>query len=299
MNNLWKDIGLGLRTYGQSFGFISRNGLWYYYLYPLVFIILFSIGATAGISGLNDYFTPMIYDLLALEEVPGDGWWEVTLNFLKNAGQYLISFVIWLGLVFIYYKISKYLVLICMSPIMALISEKTDEILTGRTVPFNFGQFIKDVWRGVLIALRNMILEIGIIIGLALINLLVGLVFAPFAVITTPLFGIITFLVGAYYYGFSTMDYSSERQKLSVRQSIRFIRKYKGIALANGTIFTLWLIVPILGTYIGTIFAPVTCTVGATLAIHERTQGDLLAAVNEDGASKPPVVVSPGSSPTE
>ena len=168
-----------------------------------------------------------------------------------------------------------------MSPVMAIVSERTDEILIGRKVAFNFTQLIKDVWRGVLIALRNMFLEIGIIIILALVNLLVGLIFAPFAVITTPLFAIITFLVGAYFYGFSTMDYSSERNKLNVRQSIRFIRKYKGIALANGTIFTMWLIVPVLGTYIGTIFAPITCTVGATLAIHERTNGNLLEGLEK------------------
>jgi hypothetical protein len=32
----------------------------------------------------------------------------------------------------------------------------------------------------------------------------------------------------------------------------------------------LWLIVPFFGTYIGTIIAPITCTVGATLALLEK-----------------------------
>ena len=168
-----------------------------------------------------------------------------------------------------YYKISKYVVIIAMSPIMAFVSERTETILNGSEVPFSWGQFCKDILRGVILAIRNFIIEIGFIIILGVLGLIIGLVFPPLAVITTPLFAVLTFTIGAYFYGFATMDYTSERRKLSASESVRYIWKHKGVALANGTIFTLWLIVPIFGTYVGTIFAPITCTVGATLAIHE------------------------------
>ena len=266
---LLQQIKLGIATYFKSFGFIRKHGMWKYYLYPLAFIILFGLFAGYSISTANDYFTPMLSDWLNFEEIPGDHWWDVTVNFLKDAGRYIIGFLIWVSFAMIYYKVSKYVVLICLSPVMAFVSERTEKELTGVEIPFSWRQFIKDVARGVIIAIRNLIVEITIIVVLGIFNLVVSFLFPPAAIITTPLIAIITFLVGAYYYGFSTMDYTSERRKLSVGESIKYIRKYKGVAIANGSIFTLWLIVPILGTYVGTIFAPITCTVGATLAIHE------------------------------
>ena len=100
--------------------------------------------------------------------------------------------------------------------------------------------------------------------------------FPPLSIITTPITTVVIFLVGAYYYGFATMDYTNERYRLSVKESTQMIRKYKGLAVANGSIFSLWLIIPIIGTYIGTVFAPITCTVGATLALlEEREKGNV------------------------
>ena len=276
MNRFWKDFGLGLRTYRKSFGFIVKNRMMHFYLYPLLFIILFSVGAAFGINYLDNWLTPMINDLLGIEEIPGEGFWDKALAFIKEAGTYLVSFLVWIAMLFIYYKLNKYLVLIVMSPIMALIAEKTDEVVNDRTFPFSWSQLIKDVWRGILIAIRNLVLEIGITIGLLLVNGLISLVFPPLSIITTPITTVVIFLVGAYYYGFATMDYTNERYRLSVKESTQTIRKYKGLAVANGSIFSLWLIIPIIGTYIGTVFAPITCTVGATLALlEEREKGNV------------------------
>lgn len=273
MDTFWKNVKLGLRTYFKSFGFIVKNNMMHFYLYPLVFVILFSVGAATGISALNDVITEWVNGLIATEAVLGDGWWDQTLNFLKDMSGYAINFIVWVSLIFIFHKLNKYLVLIVMSPVMSIISERTDEKLTGKTYPFEWAQLFKDVWRGVLIALRNLVLEMGITIALLALNLAIT-IFLPFlSVITTPVVTVILFIVGAYYYGFSTMDYTNERYRLSMGESVRYIRKNKGLAISNGAIFSLWLAIPILGTYIGTIFAPVTCTVGATLAILEK--GDL------------------------
>ncbi|MDP4588280.1 MAG: EI24 domain-containing protein [Flavobacteriales bacterium] len=267
--SVFSDFKLGIQTYFKSFAFIRKHKMWSYYLDPILFILLFAMASFIGFSSINDLVTPYINDLFGVETIPGDGWWEKTLSFLKNAGKYLGSFVLWLTLAFIYYKVSKYVVLICMSPIMAFVSERTEKELTGREYPFVWSQFFKDILRGVLIALRNLFVEIGFIIALSILNLLIGLVFPPAAFITSPVLAVVTFLIGAYYYGFSTMDYTNERHKRSVGESIQLIRQHKGLAMANGSIFTLWLIIPVFGTYIGTIFAPIHCTIGATMAMHE------------------------------
>ncbi len=283
---LLSDFKLGLKTYFQSFPFITKHGMWKYYLYPIAFIVVFALVSALGFSSLNEAITPYVNDFFGVESIPGEGWWEQTLSFFKNAGKYLSAFIIWVSMAFIYYKVSKYVVLICMSPIMAFVSEKTEKVLTGKDYPFVWSQFFKDILRGVLIALRNLVVEIGFIVALAIVNLLIGLIFPPLAVVTSPIVAVLTFLIGAYYYGFSTMDYTNERHQRSVAESVRFIRKRKGIALANGSIFTLWLIIPIFGTYIGTIFAPIHCTIGATLAMQELEGKDLSSNSDQQAVLK-------------
>lgn len=276
MTRFWTDVGLGIRTYFKSFRFIVKNRMMHFYLYPLLFIVIFSIGAAYGIDYLDSILTPWLNELIGVEPIPGDSWWDKTLNFIKSMSTYAMSFLIWAGLLFVYYKINKYLVLIIMSPVMALIAEKTDEVVTGQRFPFSWRQLMKDVWRGMLIAVRNFFLETAITVVLLVINGLITLFFAPLSVVTTPLVTVILFFVGAYYYGFATMDYTNERYRLSMGESVRAIRHHRGLAISNGSIFALWLFVPILGTYIGTVFAPVTCTVGATLALLEkRSKGEM------------------------
>lgn len=248
----------------------------HYYLYPILFIILFSVFATFGIRTLDELITPLVNDLFNVQSLPGDGWWEKTKAFFSEIGAYVVSFVLWISLLYIYYKINKYLVLIVMSPIMALIAERTDEVMTGQSFPFSWTQLMKDVWRGILIAIRNGFLEIVLTILISLANLLITFIFPPLTIITTPVSTILIFIIGAYFYGFATMDYTNERYRLNVRESVGVIRKHKGLAIANGAIFSLWLFIPVIGTFLGTVFAPVTCTVGATIALLEkREKGEL------------------------
>ncbi len=272
MTAFWKDVQLGIRTYFKSWGFIVRNGMMHYYLYPLIFIILFSVFATFGIGMLDEMITPLVQDWLGVKELPGDSWWDKTLAFFSKISTYLVSFVIWVSLLYVYFKINKYVILIVMSPIMALIAEKTDEKLTGQVFPFSMTQLVRDVWRGILIAIRNLFLEILLTILILVVNTVITVLLPPITVITTPLVTVALFLIGAYFYGFSTMDYTNERYRLNVGESVQVIRKNKGLAVANGAIFSIWLLIPFIGTYLGAIFAPVTCTVGATLALLEKKE---------------------------
>lgn len=272
MAKFWKDFTFGVSTYFKSFGFIVRNKMMHYYLYPIIFIIMFSVFATFGIRTLDELITPLVNDLFGVEELPGGSWWEKTKAFFSQIGAYVVSFVLWVSLLYIYYKINKYLVLIVMSPVMALIAERTDEVMTGQSFPFSWTQLVKDVWRGILIAIRNGFLEIGLTILISLLNLALTFVFPPLTIITTPLSTILIFFIGAYFYGFATMDYTNERYRLNVRESVGVIRQNKGLAVANGAIFSLWLIIPVIGTFLGTVFAPVTCTVGATIALMEKKE---------------------------
>ncbi len=75
---------------------------------------------------------------------------------------------------------------------------------------------------------------------------------------------VLALFVECYYFGFSMLDYSSERNKLSVPASIDFVGNHKGLAIGNGMVFYLMHGFPV----IGWIFAPSYAVIAATLSLH-------------------------------
>ncbi len=54
-----------------------------------------------------------------------------------------------------YFSWFKYIWLIVGSPVFGYLSEKTESIIEGKDYPFSFKQLMKDIVRGVRLALRN------------------------------------------------------------------------------------------------------------------------------------------------
>lgn len=178
-------------------------------------------------------------------ELEGEGWLVKSLGFLIAFGARFILF-------YIYTLVYKNIVLIIMSPMLAFLSERVEELYLGKSYPFHVGQFIKDVLRGIRIAFRNLIREL---FAIALATLFLG-----------PLSPIVAFLVESYYYGFSMIDYSNERRKLTVKQSIAYIHRNRGMALGNGLVFYGLFLIPFLGWMV----APALGLVAATLGVLEQ-----------------------------
>jgi CysZ protein len=164
--------------------------------------------------------------------------------------------ILWLLLMFFYFSLFKYLFLIIGSPVFAYLSEKTESIMEEKDFPFSFNQLMKDAVRGIKLALRNSLWQMFYLISLLLLSL-----FPVFGWITP----IIALFIECYYYGFSMLDYSCERQKLSPSQSIDFINRHKGLAIGNGLVFYLMhgLII------IGWILAPAYAVVAATISLYK------------------------------
>lgn len=173
---------------------------------------------------------------------------------------------------FLFGILGSYIVLIVMSPFLAYVSEKTEKILTGKDYPFDLRQFIKDVARGILLAIRNSIIELLLEIGILLIGCipLIGM----FSMIFVT--GILMLFVSTYFYGFSFIDYTNERRKLSIEQSVRFVRDRKGTACGQGFVFALLLYIPFVGAFLSCFWA-IIATVAATIELVEDEQLKTLA----------------------
>lgn len=182
-------------------------------------------------------------------------WLQKQDNEFWNFLFMMINIMIRLVMTFFYFSLFKYVFLIIGSPLFAYLSEKTASIIEGKDFPFSFSQLMKDAWRGSKLALRNTIWQTVYLIFIFFLSFI-------------PLFGWITPLIAlfveCYYYGFSMMDYSCERNKMSPGASIQFIGRHKGLAIGNGLIFYLMHGV----IFIGWILAPAYAVVAATISLH-------------------------------
>jgi len=183
-------------------------------------------------------------------------WGSGLLKTIMDAFVWL-TFKIMFFLLFAY--LGGYIIIIIMSPVFSYLSERTEKIKTGVDYPFSFIQLLKDVLRGIIIALRNFSIELVLTILMFILSFI-------------PIIGwfaaIILFFISAYFYGFSFMDYALERKKLNLKQSVQFMRENKGIVIANGFVFSLCLIVPFCGVSFSS-FAAIISVVAGTLAISE------------------------------
>lgn len=250
----WSDLGKGFSSHGRALEFISKHRLWHYFIYPLVIMILLWIAGFWSILQLTNWLVDGGMEWLGLD-TNAEGW----LGFLQSAAALIVGIVLKLAFLLILSSYLKYIVLIICSPILALLSERIDEIISGKTYPFNFGLFLKDMLRGIVVTLRNLALETLIILACMIIGWIpvIGLITVPFL-----------YLIAWYFMGFAMMDYTYERQRLTIGQGARFTRRHKGFAISNGFVFSMILLVPFAGICI----APILSVVAATLGVLEMKQ---------------------------
>ena len=247
-------ISKSLSYHGKALGFIIANKFaWTLFVPIAVFIALLGF----GIFAIGSYCADMLVDMAGnlLEESP----------FLITIFSTFIIIVIRI-LLFIFFGLwGGYIVVVIMSPFLAYVSEKTETILSGREYKFDFPQFIHDIFRGIALAIRNMFMEllISIVIFFLPVIPIIG------ALTSVTLGTVLLFFVSAYFYGFSFIDYTLERQRLSVQQSVKLMRQQKGTACGHGLIFALILFIPIVGAFISAVYAIIS-TVASTMEFVER-----------------------------
>lgn len=261
--SLGKDLSTGTSTFFEAFSFIFKHNLWYYYLFPLIIYVLLIFGVFELSSWASESLVDGIAGWMGFStEEAGDpedlAWYEYIWNFFKTGFSFVSKIAFNVVIAGVGAILVKYITLILLSPILAFLSEKVEKIITGNDYPTDWDQIMRDIWRGVLIALRNMCIEYGIAIPAFLLTI----AFPPLTLIITPF----QWIIGWYFLGFSMMDYVNERRRLSVKESVKFVRKQKGIAISNGFWFAMLDKVPVLGIMI----APINACVGATLAIHKQ-----------------------------
>lgn len=247
---LLKEIVIAVQSYIKAHEYIRRYQLWKWILLPgLIYMLLFGI----SIYFFGKSATEVIDFLMIRTGLQG---WARTMQsswlgfFFTFAG-----IILWLLLMLFYFSLFKYLFLILGAPLFAYLSERTEAIIQGNRFAFSWSQFLRDMVRGIRLALRNSLWQTVYVIFLLMLS------FIPLVGWISPLINI---FVECYYYGFSMLDYSCERHRLSASESIDYIGKHKGLAIGNGMVFYLMHLIP----FAGWILAPSYAVIAATISLH-------------------------------
>ncbi len=247
-----KEIVIAIQSYFRAHDFISKHKLWKWILIPgILYMILFVVGI---------YFFWQSSDIAVsyISKAIGIDKWlhrqqNSLLSFLFLMGEIMVRLI----MVLLYFSLFKYVFLIIGSPLFAYLSERTEAIIEGKDFGFSWVQLWKDMLRGIKLAFRNTLWQS--VYGLSLLILS----FLPIVGWIAP---VILLFVECYFYGFSMLDYSCERHKLSPSKSIEFIGKHKGLAIGNGMVFYLMHLIP----FLGWVLAPAYAVVAATISLYHQ-----------------------------
>ena len=225
----------GISGYSEALSFIFTKKLWFYFFFPLVLnLVLFILGfrlVDELSTSINEWVNSFLTD------PDGEFGWLISL--LNSVIYWLVWLTTKVVFFIIFSYIGGYATMIVLSPILAILSEKTASIITG---------------------LRNMLIQLAFLIGFFIIS------FIPIVGWLISFVG--NFLVASYFYGFAFIDYTNERNRLSLKQSIQFVRTNKWFAIGIGTIFALCFMVPLIGGIIAS-FACIVSVVAATIKIEK------------------------------
>lgn len=213
----FKNFAFGIRAYWKALGFIRQHKLYWFALIPAILMLVvyyFGTKITSHHFELDDRNMNSII------------WSMIWIYFEIIVGFTLMHF-------------AKYLVVILLSPLFSYLSVKSEHILTGNKYKFNAKQYYTDIIRGVRIGFRNLFLNY---LFFAILYFVAWLGWENPQ--NSPVF-YLTFAVGFFYYGFSFLDYVNERMQWNVPESVDFIRKHRGLAIAIGLIYSLMILVPL------------------------------------------------------
>lgn len=251
-----KEFFRGIGAYPKAHRAIREHRLWPFMIVPGMLSLLYVVGLV--FVGLT---------------VGGDaaGWIVAQWlpDFLQgDAARLVMTILLWLLLLLSGYVTYQPVVLILFSPFLSFLSEMAESRMTGRPgPPFEWKQLLKDVVRAVRINLRNLF-RMVILIALAWLLVIIPLLgsMASAALI---------FFIQAFYNGFALSDYTLERKRLSVKESVQFGKDHRARVVGVGAGFMAMMLVPIIGWFA----APTYGTVAATIAaMDEVGEGNLPAS---------------------
>lgn len=240
---MFKNIASGIKAYFGAFSLISKLKLWKYFAIPMFISLITAVAVFGSAYGLSDNIADYITS--KFPSWNSYSWLKTTFRIISG----LIIIVI--GLI-----LFKHIIMALSAPFMSPVSEKIEAHFTGNPAhSHRETTFMQQLIRGIRVNGRNLLMELLLTIPILLLK------FIPIVNIFST---ILLFLVQAYYAGFGNMDYTLERH-FQYKESVQFVRKHRGLAIGNGIVFILFLLIPVIGVIL---VLPLSVTAASTRTVE-------------------------------
>ena len=241
-----KAVFKGCAAYFEAYEIISRLKLWKFFAIPmLISLVVFLL-----IVFVSYAFSDAIGSYIA-------SFW--TWDFGKETFNTISRVFSGLLIVLIGFITFKHIVMALSAPFMGPISKKIEDDFRGVVSKVKTTSSSGLLRRGIKISSRNLFRELLLSIPILLLGFIpvIGLFSA-----------ILLFLMQAYFAGFGNMDYTLERY-FSYQKSILFVKKNRGVAIGNGLVFMLFLLIPFIGVILVLPFSVTAATIGTVKLMNE------------------------------
>lgn len=212
------------KAYLLGFRLLTKLKLWRYFFVPIAISFLTAVAILIMAFVFADNIGAFIAQLWKWDF--GKSTFNAVTSFFSGAIIIVIGLILY-----------KHIVMAIVSPFMGPVSEKIEAHLIGSKATVSDSSFSKLLFRGIRLNVRNLCRES---------LLTIPFLFLSIVPVLGIIFTLVIFLIQSYFAGFGNMDYTLERH-YSYRDSIRFVRNNKGLALGNGIVFLLILLIPIFG----------------------------------------------------
>ena len=166
----------------------------------------------------------------------------------------------------------KFVILIVLSPVNCILSEKFDSYLTGKEYKFDLIRLLNDFLRMILIVRSALLMEY-IFLG----------IWWLFSLLMPDFIGeAIFFLIASFFVGFSFYDYSMERYGLSFFKSWGLGFSKMSYMLITGGIFTLMIKIPAIGIIVAPVLTAMLSTAVYILFAKKNQPAPLSTVQDQD-----------------
>jgi CysZ protein len=236
-----KDFLKALLAYPKAFKVLVKLRLGYFFLAPMLISIIIGFILFISVYLFSDDIGTLISDFWVF---------DIGVSVVETIGDILGGLIILVvGLV-----LYKHIVMAFSAPFMSILSEKIEEHYYS--IDASSTTMLASLQRGLRMNIRNLVRELFFVF----ILLLIGLI--PFL---SPITVFLILLIQSYYSGYGNMDYTLERH-CNYGKSVSFVKNNRGLALGNGFVYFLGLLVPIFGI----LFILPLSTTSATLVTLDK-----------------------------